>query len=108
MAPTKTVPYEPPAPGVEIAVKVIDQTGMEHMTVIDNPSITAAVRQEMAVGVFCSGIAKPWPDDAVSTETIPKPARHSRGIAVASVQQSPDLGHRQWDQPFPSHRPPFA
>ena len=34
---TKTIPFELPAPGVKIAVKVIDQTGMEHMTVIDDP-----------------------------------------------------------------------
>ena len=37
MLTTKTVPFELPVPGVKIAVKVIDQTGMEHMTVIDNP-----------------------------------------------------------------------
>ena len=37
MLTTKTIPFELPAPGVKIAVKVIDQTGMEHMTVIDNP-----------------------------------------------------------------------
>ena len=36
---TKTIPFELPAPGVKIAVKVIDQTGMEHMTVIDDPGI---------------------------------------------------------------------
>ena len=33
----KTIPFELPEPGVKIAVKVIDQTGMEHMTVIDDP-----------------------------------------------------------------------
>ena len=32
-----TIPFELSEPGVKIAVKVIDQTGMEHMTVIDNP-----------------------------------------------------------------------
>ena len=37
MLTTKTVPYELPEPGIKIAVKVIDQTGMEHMTVIDDP-----------------------------------------------------------------------
>ena len=37
MLTTKTIPFELPAPGVKIAVKVIDQTGMEHMTVIDDP-----------------------------------------------------------------------
>ena len=37
MLTTKTIPFELPAPGVKIAVKVIDQTGMEHMTVIDKP-----------------------------------------------------------------------
>ena len=37
MLTTKTIPFELPEPGVKIAVKVIDQTGMEHMTVIDNP-----------------------------------------------------------------------
>ena len=37
MLTTKTVPLELPEPGVKIAVKVIDQTGMEHMTVIDDP-----------------------------------------------------------------------
>ena len=31
-----TVPFELPPPGVKIAIKVIDQTGMEHMTVIDD------------------------------------------------------------------------
>ena len=34
---TKTIPFELPAPGVKIAVKATDQTGMEHMTVIDDP-----------------------------------------------------------------------
>lgn len=37
MLTTKTVPFEIPAPGVKIAVKVIDQTGMEHMAVIGDP-----------------------------------------------------------------------
>ena len=37
MLTTKTVPFELPEPAVKIAVKVIDQTGMEHMTVIDDP-----------------------------------------------------------------------
>ena len=32
-----TIPFELPDPGVKIAVKVIDQTGMEHMAVIDEP-----------------------------------------------------------------------
>ena len=36
MLSTTTVPFELPPPGVKIAVKVIDQTGMEHMTVIDD------------------------------------------------------------------------
>ena len=38
MLTTKTIPFELPNPGVKIAVKVIDQTGMENMTVIDDPS----------------------------------------------------------------------
>ena len=37
MLTTKTIPFELPEPGVKIAVKVIDQTGMEHMTVMDDP-----------------------------------------------------------------------
>ena len=37
MLSTTTIPFELPEPGVKIAVKVIDQTGMEHMTVIDDP-----------------------------------------------------------------------
>ena len=37
MLTTTTIPFELPEPGVKIAVKVIDQTGMEHMTVIDDP-----------------------------------------------------------------------
>ena len=37
MLTTKTIPFELPDPGVKIALKVIDQTGMEHMTVIDDP-----------------------------------------------------------------------
>ena len=37
MLTTKTIPFELPELGVKIAVKVIDQTGMEHMTVIDDP-----------------------------------------------------------------------
>ena len=37
MLTTKTIPFELPEPGVKIAVKVIDQTRMEHMTVIDDP-----------------------------------------------------------------------
>ena len=32
-----TILFELPEAGVKIAVKVIDQTGMEHMTVIDHP-----------------------------------------------------------------------
>ena len=39
MLTTKTIPFELPEPGVKIAVKVIDQTGMEHMTVIDDPRV---------------------------------------------------------------------
>ena len=37
MLTTRTIAFELPEPGVKIAVKVIDQTGMEHMTVIDKP-----------------------------------------------------------------------
>ena len=37
MLTTKTIPFDLPEEGIKIAVKVIDQTGMEHMTVIDNP-----------------------------------------------------------------------
>ena len=37
MLSTTTIPFELPAPGVKITIKVIDQTGMEHMTVIDDP-----------------------------------------------------------------------
>ena len=40
MLTTKSIPFELPEPGVKIAVKVIDQTGMEHMTVIDDPKQT--------------------------------------------------------------------
>ena len=43
MLTTKTIPFELPEAGVKIAVKVIDQTGMEHMTVIDDPHATAKV-----------------------------------------------------------------
>ena len=32
-----TIPFDLPDEGVKIAVKVIDQYGMEHMTVIDEP-----------------------------------------------------------------------
>ena len=32
-----TVPFELPEPGIKIAVKVIDQTGTEHMAVLDDP-----------------------------------------------------------------------
>ena len=38
MLTTTTIPFDLPDPGVKIAVKVIDQTGMEHMTVIDDPA----------------------------------------------------------------------
>ena len=38
MLTTTTIPFDLPGPGVKIAVKVIDQTGMEHMTVIDDPA----------------------------------------------------------------------
>ena len=37
MLTTKTIQFELPEPGVKIAVKVVDQTGIEHMTVIDKP-----------------------------------------------------------------------
>ena len=40
MMTTKTIPFKLPEPGVKIAVKVIDQTGMEHMTVINDPGQT--------------------------------------------------------------------
>ena len=40
MVSTTTIPFDLPAPGVKIAVKVIDQTGMEHMTVVDDPRAT--------------------------------------------------------------------
>ena len=36
-----TIPFELPDEGVKIAVKVIDQYGMEHMTVIDDPCALA-------------------------------------------------------------------
>ena len=32
-----TVPFELPEPGIKIAVKVIDQTGTEHMAVLNDP-----------------------------------------------------------------------
>ena len=35
---TTTIPLELPETGVKNAVKVIDHTGTEHMTVIDGPS----------------------------------------------------------------------
>ena len=37
MLSTTTIPFELPPSGVKIAVKVIDQTGMEHMTIMDDP-----------------------------------------------------------------------
>ena len=37
MLTTTTIPFNLPEEGVKIAVKVIDQTGMEHMTVLDDP-----------------------------------------------------------------------
>ncbi len=37
MLSNKTIPFELPEPGVKIAVKVIDQNGMEHMSIIDDP-----------------------------------------------------------------------
>ena len=37
MLTTTTIPFDLPEEGVKLAVKVIDQTGMEHMTVIDDP-----------------------------------------------------------------------
>ena len=37
MLTTMTIPFELPETGVKIALKVIDQTGMEHMTVFDDP-----------------------------------------------------------------------
>ena len=46
MLTTKTISFELPDPGVKIAVKVIDQTGMEHMTVIDNARNMLARNQE--------------------------------------------------------------
>ena len=45
MLSTTTIPFELPEPGVKIAVKVIDQTGMEHMTVIDDPKIVLQKQQ---------------------------------------------------------------
>lgn len=37
MQTTNTVPFDLPTPGIKIAVKVIDQTGTEHMAVLDDP-----------------------------------------------------------------------
>lgn len=37
MLSSTTVPFDLPEPGVKIAVKVIDQTGTEHMAVLDDP-----------------------------------------------------------------------
>lgn len=37
MQTTKSLAFDMPEPGVKVAVKVIDVTGMEHMVVIDNP-----------------------------------------------------------------------
>ena len=37
MLTNRTVPFDLPEEGVKIAVKVIDQYGMEHMTIIDEP-----------------------------------------------------------------------
>ena len=37
MQTTTTIPFQLPEPGVKIAVKVIDQTGTEHMAVLDDP-----------------------------------------------------------------------
>ena len=37
MQTNKSLPFDLPEPGVKIAVKVIDLTGMEHMAVIDDP-----------------------------------------------------------------------
>ena len=45
MQSTTTIPFELPEPGVKIAVKVIDQTGMEHMTVIDDPRQVLSAQQ---------------------------------------------------------------
>ena len=36
MLPAKTIPFELPEPGVKVAVNVIDQTGMEHMMMIED------------------------------------------------------------------------
>ena len=44
MLTSTTIPFDLPEEGVKIAVKVIDQTGMEHMTVIDDPM--GLIRQE--------------------------------------------------------------
>ena len=38
-----TIPFDMPSEGVKIAVKVIDQFGMEHMTVIDEPRALATI-----------------------------------------------------------------
>ena len=37
METTTTVPFNLPVPGVKVAVKVIDQTGTKHMTILDDP-----------------------------------------------------------------------
>ena len=38
-----TIPFDLPDEGVKIAFKVIDQYGMEHMTVIDEPRELATI-----------------------------------------------------------------
>ena len=41
---TKTIPFELREPGAKIAVKVIDQTGMKHMTVLNDPRLSMEQR----------------------------------------------------------------
>ena len=43
---TKTIPFELPEPAAKIAVKVINQTGMKHTTVLDDPRVTIEQRQQ--------------------------------------------------------------
>ena len=44
MLATKTITFELREPGAKIAVKVIDQAGMKHMTVLNDPQVTMEQR----------------------------------------------------------------
>ena len=65
-----TIPFDLPEEGVKIAVKVIDQYGLEHMTVIDDPRAML-------------GEAQPLPQDTATKVEEKKLNQYQGGMCIS-------------------------